>query len=110
MVTPVSTLTLNTVVSSDVADLGGVGLITYAWSCIIHGKTVPHLILQGKQGPITLLLMPDEEVERATTLQGVGIKGVILPVGRGSIAIIGERDEVLENYERQIIDSVKWSI
>ncbi len=110
VVTPVSTLTLNTVVSSDVADLGGVGLVTFAWTCIIHGKKVPHLIIQGKRGPITLLLMPDEEVDVATTLQGIGIKGVILPIGRGSIAIIGERDELLEDFERQVIDSVKWSI
>lgn len=108
--TPVSTRMLNNVVSPDVADVGGLGLITYARTCLINGKPVPHLVIQGVKGPITLLLMPDEKIERAVLLLGEGIKGVILPVGNGSIAIIGDRDEALEQYEQQIIDSVKWSI
>ncbi len=107
--TPVSTRMLINVVSSDVADVGGLGLITYARTCPINGKPVPHLVLQGAKGPITLLLMPDEKIERAVPLLGKGIKGVILPVGNGSIAIIGDRDEALEQYEQQIIDSVRWS-
>lgn len=107
--TPVSRRTLNKVVSPDIADVGGFGLITYARTCVINGRSVPHLVIQGARGPITLLLMPDEAIDVATPLQGEGIKGVILPIGHGSIAIIGDRDEVLEQYEQQIIDSVKWS-
>jgi hypothetical protein len=87
-----------------------VGLITYAQSCVIHGKTIPHLIIQGKEGPITLLLMPDEMVEGASIIDGEGVNGVILPVGNGSIAIIGEREENLAEIEQKVINSVEWSI
>lgn len=87
-----------------------VGLITYAASCVINGKTVPHLVMQGEKGPITLLLMPDEMVEGASTLEGESVTGVILPVGDGSIAIIGERDENIAEIEQKVIDSVEWSI
>lgn len=87
-----------------------IGLVTYAQSCIINGKTVPHLVIQGKLGPVTLLLMPDEEVDTAVPLSGESIEGVILPVGSGSIAIIGERDEDLSGIEQQVVDSVKWAI
>jgi len=87
-----------------------VGLVTYAQSCVINGKTVPHLVIQGEKGPITLLLMPEEMVDGATTLDGKGVNGVILPVGNGSIAIIGERDEPLTELEQSIINSVEWSI
>lgn len=87
-----------------------VGLVSYAQSCVINGKTVPHLVIQGEKGPITLLLMPEEMVDGATTLDGKGVNGVILPVGNGSIAIIGERDEPLTELEQNIINSVEWSI
>ena len=87
-----------------------VGLVTYAQSCIINGKTVPHLVVQGKLGPITLLLMPDESVDRAVPLSGESVQGVILPVGSGSIAIIGEREEDLSQIEQQVVDSVEFSI
>ena len=88
----------------------GVGLVTYARSCVINGKTVPHLVIQGKLGPITLLLMPDEKVDNATPLSGDGINGVILPVGSGSIAIIGEREENLHDVKQRVVGSVTFSI
>jgi hypothetical protein len=87
-----------------------VGLITYAQSCVINGKTVPHLVMQGEAGPITLLLMPDEMVDMAQQIDGEGINGVILPVGNGSIAIIGEREENLTEVEQRVIESVEWRI
>ena len=41
---------------------------------------------------------------------GEGIDGIILPVGNGSIAIIGEREENLAEIEQKVMDSVEWSI
>jgi hypothetical protein len=107
----VSERSLRLVVSPDVADLdGGFGLISYARTCVINGKRIPHLVIQGEHGPVTVLLMPDEEVAAAMTLVGKGVNGVILPVGKGSIAIIGEREENLSDIEKRVVDSVEWSI
>ena len=107
----VSDARFSSVVNSSIGTMDrNVGLVTYAQSCIINGKTVPHLVIQGEKGPITLLLMPDEMVDGAMTLDGKGVNGVILPMGEGSIAIIGERDEPLNEIEQRIIDSVEWSI
>lgn len=85
------------------------GLITYAQTCIINGRQVPHLVVQGERGPVTILLMPEESVDQAETLDGDNIHGVILPVGGGSIAIIGDRDEELERIEQSVLNSVTWS-
>ena len=84
--------------------------MTYARSCVINGKTVPHLVVQGESGPVTLLIMPDEKIDSAVSLVEEGVNGVILPVGDGSIAIIGEREERLDEIEEQVIDSVTWTI
>lgn len=101
--------TLSSVVHRNGVDVGrGIGLITYAKSCVINGNVIPHLVIQGEKGPVTLLLMPEESVERAVPLEGNAINGVILPLGDGSIAIIGERDEALGDISQQVIDSVKW--
>ncbi len=107
---PVSAQRLAAVVRDDVAEMGDeLGLITYANSCVINGKKIPHLVLQGERGPITLLLLPDEMVNSAVPLDGDGISGVILPVGQGSIAIIGDREESLDEIEQRVVNSVKWS-
>lgn len=85
-------------------------LVTYAQSCIINGKRVPHLVIQGQHGPVTILLMPEEKIAEATPLDGANVKGLILPVGDGSIAIIGDREEELETIRNDVVDSVTWTI
>ena len=84
-------------------------LITYANSCTINGNRVPHLVIQGQHGPVTILLMPEEEVAEATPLDGNSVHGVILPVGEGSIAIIGPREEPLEPIQENVLGSLTWT-
>jgi hypothetical protein len=87
-----------------------IGLVSYAQSCVINGNTIPHLVIQGRNGPITLLLMPDEMISTQVQLEGKGINGVILPVGNGSIAIVSDRDFDLEEIRERVVNSVEWSI
>lgn len=108
--TPVSNTRLTRAVPEDVATMNhDAGLITYAQSCTINGKTVPHLVIQGERGPITILLMPDEKIAESRTLDGVSVRGIILPVGNGSIAIIGDKEEQLDRVQQNVLDSVNWS-
>lgn len=106
----VSDSRLASVVPANVAQMDhSAGLITYAQSCVINGHEVPHLVIQGERGPVTILLMPEEMISGPQQLQGVNINGVILPVGSGSIAIIGESDEFLEKIQQQVLKSATWT-
>jgi len=101
---------LYSVVTEDVAHMDrSAGLITYAQSCEIGGHEVPHLVIQGEHGPVTILLMPEEMVDGPQSLSGDNVNGVILPVGNGSIAILGDSKERLEIIEEQVLKSVSWS-
>ena len=82
--------------------------ITYANPCVINGHRVPHLVIQGQHGPVTILLMPEEQIAEARALDGENVHGVILPVGDGSIAIIGSRNEPLDPIRQQVIESITW--
>ncbi len=85
------------------------GLITYAQSCVVNGSKVPHLVIQGERGPVTILLMPDQPVDGAQSISGESIDGVIIPLGDGSIAIVGPKGEDLRRIENNLVDSVSWS-
>ncbi len=107
---PISDRRLRRVVADDVASFDRTAsLITYANTCTINGKAVPHLVIQGERGPVTIILMPDEKISGAQSIAGDNINGVLLPVGDGSIAIIGEQGERLDELEQQVLDSVMWS-
>ncbi len=107
---PVSDARLERIVPANMANMNhDAGLITYARNCEINGNTVPHLVIQGKKGPVTVILLPDERVLEAEVLDGEGINGMLIPVGNGSIAIIGEKDEELGNIRDSVVNSVTWS-
>lgn len=100
---------LQAVVAADVATFDrGAALITYARTCVINGRKVPHLVIQGERGPVMILLMPDERVAGPTPLSDEDTQGVILPVGSGSIAIVGGRDEPLDEVQETVLKSVTW--
>ncbi len=107
---PVSDARLASVVPANVAEMDhSAGLITYAQTCIINGQSVPHLVMQGEHGPVTLLLLPHEKVSAPESFTGDNIKGVILPVGDGSIALFGDRTEALDRIGEEVLNSVTWS-
>ena len=107
---PVDAGRLARVVPASVANMNhDAGLITYAQTCVINGKKIPHLVLQGEHGPVTILLLPDEMIDAATQIEGESINGILLPVGSGSVAIIGERDERLDVIQENVVNSVTWS-
>ena len=108
--TPVSDERLSRAVPTNVAVFDRErSLITYASPCVINGHKVPHLVLQGQQGPITILLMPEEAVADVIPLKGENVHGVIVPVGAGSIAIIANHGEPLDPVRQDIIESVTWT-
>lgn len=87
-----------------------IGLVSYAQSCVINGKRIPHLVVQGRNGPITILLMPEEMVSSPVALEGRGISGTIFPLGDGSVAIVGERDVNFDEIRKQVESAVEWRI
>ena len=111
---PVPARTLYEVVDPQVAEMDrGVGLITYATSCVINGRTVPHLVIQGHTGPVTLILLPEETIAASIPLSGENVHGVLLPVGSGSIAVIGQREEQRDEIDRigqSLARSVEWNL
>lgn len=101
---------LHQVVPTNIAQMDhSAGLITFAETCVINGNKIPHLVIQGEHGPVTILLLPDEMVSQAVILNNADSRGVILPVGDGSIAIVGAQEEQLDEIQKQVLQSVMWS-
>ena len=79
-----------------------IGEVRYAGVCRIGRHTSGHLVLPGRRGPVTVLLLPQEPVAAARRLERDGFQGMIVPTGRGSMAILGEPGEELAPVERRL--------
>jgi hypothetical protein len=75
---------------------GDLGEVHYAGLCKMRRGLGAHLVLAGDHGPVTLLVMPEEAAGSSRSVSRGPWRGVILPVGAGSVAIVGPPNEPLE--------------
>lgn len=83
-------------------------IINYAGSCKIRNSEGVHVVLQGEHSPVTLLFMPGEPVSARKSMEDNRFKGLILPLTQGSVAIIADKQEALENYQKQIYEQLRF--
>ncbi len=93
-------------------DMTRLGLLSYAHSCLVRGEWIPHLVIQGDRGPVMLLLLPHERVTEPVPLElpAEGLSGEIMPLGEGSVAVMGEPGEPMEAIRERLAATVEWSI
>jgi hypothetical protein len=86
-------------------------MVRYARVCPFRGETVAHLVVQGRAGPVTVLLLPHEEVDAPMLVDEDGIVGTIAPLEiGGSIAVVGQPGEALSEIQREVAAAVRWRL
>ena len=68
--------------------------VVYAMACPFRGRRVPHLVVQTASGPLTVMLLTHEKVAARTDFAEQGYRGVLLPAGHGSVAVLTRADAV----------------
>lgn len=82
--------------------------VIHAGVCYFRGHMVSHLVVMTDEGPVTVMLLPDENVKRTMPLDEGQFHGLIVPVKGGSIAIIGTQSIYPAQIERQFTRAVEW--
>lgn len=75
---------------------GQLGDLRYIGTCPFRGGIAHHLIATTPLGKVTLLLLPHAPVDEAGSARARGLRALVRPAGRGSIAMIGESKRSLE--------------
>ena len=89
---------------------GSPGPIHYAKSCTIRGQDAVHLVLGGETDRVTVFLLPAEPGGAQQSLIGDRVSGVIMPLGRGSMALLGPPSADLERAAERIRRSLVWKL
>lgn len=87
---------------------GPIGPVSFAAECKMRHKTGVHLVIPGEMGAITVLFMPGEMTDHQEAIITKRFAGKILPTGWGSIAIVGEKGEHLEQLTSRLQKVVEW--
>lgn len=86
--------------------------VTYVKLCPFRGQMVAHLAVQAENGPVTVMLLPDETVDAPMPIDEDGFVGTIVPLGDmgGSFAVVGEFAGDIETIKDQVADAVRWRL
>lgn len=94
----------------ELLDSARLGPVTYARTCRLRGHEVPHLMVQSVAGPAMVLLLSQERVADELALAEDGLRGVIVPVGSGSIAIVAEDPAAVAAVRQRLTAAVRLGI
>jgi hypothetical protein len=82
--------------------------VVYASACPFRGHSVPHLVVQTANGPMTVMLLAHESVTSRREFSSDGYRGVLLPAGQGSVAVLMQHTEVPDAAAMQVLSGVRW--
>jgi hypothetical protein len=82
--------------------------VSYASSCAFRGHDVPHLVVQTETGPVTVLVLVNEEASRAMQrIDEDGYQGMIVPAPRGVLAVLG-KDVPVEEATNKLLWAIEY--
>lgn len=86
-------------------------IITFANLCRFgNNQRAVHLVTVGEQGPVSVLLVRSSPVGGEIAVEDQRFQGRIKPVSQGNMAVIGEKNEKLEQVESLLNRTVEWNI
>jgi hypothetical protein len=69
-----------------------------------------HIVLDGEKGQVSVIVVHNSPVTTTFDVNDSRFAGKIIPLGKGNLIIVGEKDEPLDIYEAMIEDAFEWSI
>jgi hypothetical protein len=103
--TDVSPSTLAVVLERTQVQLGSLpGEVVFAETCFFRGRLVPHFVVRTKQGPVTVMILPEERVNAPEHFKESGYRGVIVPDNaHGSLAVLSRGNVDADAPAREIL-------
>ena len=87
----------------------GLGIVSFAGRCLVRGNLSGHMVLRERSVPITVFLMPAEQVGRRSHFERSGWHGMLVPADHGTVGIVVPDGEDLDpDLIDRVIEAVRW--
>lgn len=82
--------------------------VSYVQSCVLRGHFVPHLVVQTEQGPVTVMLLVEEQINEAERFVEAQYQGVLVPTKKGGMAVIADDVMLAERVADRVQAAIDW--
>lgn len=83
--------------------------MSYAGACVINGQQGLHIVMQDEQGPITVIVMPGQQLAAMEAFQSSQYQGELIPVKGGVVAIVANSMEQVAIAQIRFFKAVKFA-
>ncbi len=83
-----------------------IGHATHAGNCLIANKLGAHIVFEGKNTPVTLIIVPHQLPKGKVTIDDREFKGIVMSTRRGALALLSEDQESLLEFEDRLSRSL----
>jgi hypothetical protein len=88
--------------------VGEIGTVSFCKVLKLNGYTSAHLVLVENNQPINILLIRNSSIRSAEKLSYQNLRGILLPIRQGNIALVAASTESLPKIAIRIQRVVKW--
>jgi hypothetical protein len=88
---------------------GSLGEVKFAGVCRERDFQGVHLVLRGRDGPVTVLYMDGEDAEDTSYFWNDRYDGIVFPVDGGSIAVVGKPGEAIDSVGKLLRGNLRWN-
>lgn len=82
--------------------------VTFAKDCLIGEKRGMHLVVQGENGPVNLMMIPAHMVDHETDISDERFDGLMTPASGGTLVVVGNKHEPIRRYRDQMAHNLAW--
>ncbi len=82
--------------------------VTFAKDCWIAKAKAMHMIVKGKAGPVTMIMFPSSIAASEFNIADERLRGVVTPTAGGTLVVIGNKQEPIEEYRKLMSTNLDW--
>jgi len=81
--------------------------VTYAAPCELMREPGLHLVLAAGSGLVTVLVIVDREIDQARMFSDDGRRGVVRPLSRGTLAVVGAQARAVDELAAELAERIE---
>ncbi len=90
--------------------VGDLGEVLVASVCEVQSRSVAHLVLSGENGPVAVVLVPDEKKVDRIELISAGANTTLIAIRGGTIGIVGVDGDASTALESKLRAGLRWQL
>jgi hypothetical protein len=82
--------------------------VTFAKDCWVAKQMAFHLIMQGKTGAVTVMMIPGKDQHDEFNISDGQYSGLVTPTEGGYLVVVGNKQEPIAEYRNLLSSKLEW--